>query len=570
MSLPPALALRGHGLLLVRRAVLGWLLLCCGPLAGSPTDRCGGALGELGELQGEGNGPRQHQQVTIVGVVTLVTADALGPGFYLQSTRSDGNPHSSGGLFVLASEGSLHALAPGHRVRVRGRVAELEGRTTLTELELLERCGSAALEPTDVALSDAEEVGHLDGMLVRSTETWTLIDTAQLESSGRVLISAHGRSYAAGHPLGQEPRRHWELSGLAEGLGSWLEAGTVSEHLRLGARVSGLTALVDAGSPPRLLSSSPLGFRAEPTPPAPARSPNTLRVAGLNLHNYFSALGSRGARNELELERQRAKLVSLLQQLDADVLALSELGNQTEDGASSVLGGTSLADLLSALDAASAGQLAYRVSERTDSPRSPLRSAIAYRSGPLQPAGDAWFANHEAFTRAPLVQRFGSTGGDFTIVVVHLKSKLCTGAAEVVGPDGCGAQQRLDEASALLRLLSELPASEAESTLVLGDFNADALEAPLRELRAGGLLDLLGHVPAAERYSYVFEGRASQLDHALGGPALAARLRGAQLWHINADEPALLGYELEHAARAYAPDARRASDHDPLIIDLAQ
>jgi predicted extracellular nuclease len=80
---------------------------------------------------------------------------------------------------------------------------------------------------------------------------------------------------------------------------------------------------------------------------------------------------------------------------------------------------------------------------------------------------------------------------------------------------------------------------------------------------------LFASVPAEERYSYVFEGKAAQLDHALAGPTLAARLRGAYLWHINADEPALLGYELSHPTRAYAPDARRSSDHDPIVVDLA-
>lgn len=528
-------------------------------------------LATIAEVQGiDDESPRLAERVTLEGVITLVTADAEPPGLYLQSAQPDADPLSSEGLFVQTSEESLRGLAPGLAVRARGRVAELAQGTALTELELLEPCGAAPLEPTQVSLSDAEDVAHLESMLVRSAETWTLIDTSQLESTGRVRISAPGRSYGAGHPLGRAPQRHWELSGLAAEVGGWLQAGTVSAHLRLGARVRSLSVLVGGGAPPHLLLASPPEFRAEPTPAAPARPAASLRVAALNLRNYFSELGSRGARTELELERQRSKLVALLQQLDADVLALSELGNESAGDASAVPGGMSLGELLAALRTASAGQLAYRVSERGGSTRSALRSAIAYRSGALQPAGDAWFADDEVFARAPLLQRFESPGGSFTLAVVHLKSKLCGGAAEIVGPDGCGARQRLAEARALLGVLGSLPASEAASVLVLGDFNADALEAPLLELRQGGLLDLLEGLPAAERYSYVFEGRASQLDHALGGPALVARVRGAHIWHINADEPALLGYELEHAARAYAPDARRASDHDPLIIDLAR
>lgn len=553
-------------------APLGCAVLCiclsCGPLGEPAATRCAGLVTEIGALQGTGSSsPRVRERATVEGVVTLVTSAAALPGFFLQSPRADDDPRSSEALFVQASGDWLRALAPGHLVRVRGRVAELDGRTSLSELELLEPCGEAELAPLSVELGDAEEVERWESMVVRSAETWTLIDTTELERSGRVLVSAHGRSYAAGHPLGQAPRAHWALAGLAEALGDWLQAGTVSERLRLGARMTGLSARVEAGSPPLLIPLSPVAFRAPAAPAAPPRPADALRVAALNLDNYFSELGSRGARTQLELERQRAKLVSLLQELDADVLALSELGNPPATGSDAA--GTSLGDLLAALDTAP-GELGYRVSERADHRGTVLRSAIAYRTRQLQPAGEAWFASDEAFTRAPLLQRFDSARGSFTLAVVHLKSKLCNGGAELVGPEGCGAVQRLAEARALLRVLSALPPSEADSALVMGDFNADVLEAPLRELRAGGLLDLLAGLPAADRYSYVFEGRASQLDHALGGPALAGRLRGAHLWHINADEPALLGYELEHATRAYAPDARRSSDHDPLVIDLTR
>jgi predicted extracellular nuclease len=292
-------------------------------------------------------------------------------------------------------------------------------------------------------------------------------------------------------------------------------------------------------------------------------------VAALNLDNYFSELGSRGADSELELERQRAKLASVLQQLDADILALSELGNSTAGNTAARGAPASLTELLDDIAAATPDELAYRVSTSIASPEGTLRSAIAYRGRQLRAAGDSWFASDPAFRRAPLLQRFESAGGSFTLAVVHLKSKVCSGAVELVGPEGCGAEQRLEEARALLRELSALPAAQAEETLVIGDFNSDVLEAPLLELKAGGLLDLFVGLSPAERYSYVFEGEAAQLDHALAGSTLAARLRGAHIWHINADEPALLGYELSHPNRAYTADPRRSSDHDPIVVDLA-
>ena len=45
------------------------------------------------------------------------------------------------------------------------------------------------------------------------------------------------------------------------------------------------------------------------------------------------------------------------------------------------------------------------------------------------------------------------------------------------------------------------------------------------------------------------------------------------MWHINADEPSILDYDMTFKGPAedalYAPDPFRSSDHDPVIIGLA-
>src|SRR5688572_17143376 len=249
MSRVPPAPLAGSQL---RLALLAGALLRCGPLLDPLAVSCGGAALEIGELQGPGNdSPHQRERATVEGIVTRVTPEAEPPGFFLQSARPDGDPLSSEALFVHATEDAL-ALRPGQRVRVRGRVVELDGTTALSELELSEPCGTAQLAPTPAVLGDADDAERWESMLVASAETWTLIDTTQLESADRVLVSAHGRPYGAGHPLGQLPAPHWALAGLGAALGGWLQAGTVSEHLRLGARLRGLSALVRAGSPPLL------------------------------------------------------------------------------------------------------------------------------------------------------------------------------------------------------------------------------------------------------------------------------------------------------------------------------
>ena len=75
-----------------------------------------------------------------------------------------------------------------------------------------------------------------------------------------------------------------------------------------------------------------------------------------------------------------------------------------------------------------------------------------------------------------------------------------------------------------------------------------------------------------EAYGYVFDGQTGYLDHAMGNQGLEALVTSVDYWHINADEPDLIDYEMTFKLPAqdliYAPDAYRSSDHDPVIIGL--
>ena len=77
----------------------------------------------------------------------------------------------------------------------------------------------------------------------------------------------------------------------------------------------------------------------------------------------------------------------------------------------------------------------------------------------------------------------------------------------------------------------------------------------------------------SEAYSYVFSGESGSLDHALASTNLVEKVTGISDWHINADEPRVLDYNEEYQTEQqvidwYAPDAFRASDHDPVIIEI--
>jgi uncharacterized protein len=546
----------------------------CGPLDASRAAECRGSSHEIAEIQGSGvHSPLSGQRVELQGVVSIAPAQVGSQsGFFLESELPGADPRSSDGLFVLWEQRG-GSPARGERLRVLGSVRELNGVTALAEVELLEPCGRAGVSARTVDLSGVEaERGaeRWEGMWIRPHADWTVVDTSALESRGELGISPHGRVYAPGHPLARAATAAsvWTLLGMADTARSWLLAGKLSQHLRLGARASALTAVVLSGSPPTLLATEPVDVHAPPPAPLQPLAPGSVRVAALNLDNYFLRPGTRGASSELELVRQRSKLVAALRQLDADILALSELENTAPAAApSETAPPASLADLISALDATLPSELGYSVSESGSGGSDVIRSALAYRSQRVRPSGPAWSANASEFRRAPLLQSFEAHGRTLTVGVVHLKSKLCSGDAQVVGIEGCGAETRAAEAGALAAALGA--SATAGEVLLIGDFNSDSEETPLLELKRAGFSDLFAGVAAADRYSYVFEGRATQLDHALASATLAAALSNAQIWHIDADEPALFGYGLEHPPAAYHPDERRCSDHDPILVDFA-
>jgi predicted extracellular nuclease len=113
--------------------------------------------------------------------------------------------------------------------------------------------------------------------------------------------------------------------------------------------------------------------------------------------------------------------------------------------------------------------------------------------------------------------------------------------------------QRLAQAGVIADFVRRLAEADPDAGIaVLGDFNDGGESATLARLAEAGLADLALTLPSEERYSYVFEGVAEDLDHVLvndvlrGGAAL-------DIVHVNAE---FLPFE-------------RASDHDPLLVRLS-
>ncbi|MHA5868892.1 DNA degradation protein EddB, partial [Pseudomonas aeruginosa] len=134
---------------------------------------------------------------------------------------------------------------------------------------------------------------------------------------------------------------------------------------------------------------------------------------------------------------------------------------------------------------------------------------------------------------------------------------------------------RARAAQALVDWLAGDPTGAKEpDRLIIGDLNSYAKEDPVNVIRGAGYTDLVARQAGAGKgYSYVFSGQSGYLDHALANASLARQVRGAVEWHINADEPRVLDYNVEFKTprqqdSLYNAEPYRASDHDPVVIGI--
>ena len=180
--------------------------------------------------------------------------------------------------------------------------------------------------------------------------------------------------------------------------------------------------------------------------------------------------------------------------------------------------------------------------------------------------------------RPALAQTFAqnSDGAEVTLVITHLKSKGsdCDDAGDPNTGDGQGNCNltRNGAAAALADWVLSDPTSSGDGdVLLLGDLNAYVAEDPLTTLKGAGLVNLVEAANGADAYSFVFDGQSGALDHALATPGLVPQVAETIEWHINADEPPVLGYDLEFGRNPALFDATspyRSADHDPIIVGL--
>ena len=329
----------------------------------------------------------------------------------------------------------------------------------------------------------------------------------------------------------------------------------------------------------------------------PAPSADQLTVGSLNLQRFFDATrGGEGPTLSPEAFAARLAKASLaIRNLlrTPDVLAVVEV----EDLATL----RALASRISA-DALAAGapDPAYQafLEEGNDPGGIDVGFLVASRVGVLsvvqEGKGATWVdpTTGSAATlndRPPLVltaRRTAPDGTDlvFTVVANHLRSLNDSEADSATGRRVRAKRQA--QAEHLATLLARLQAEAAGVPLLaVGDFNAfeasDGLvdvigtargaPAPADQVVVGRSVDLVepdlvdlcavdALVAPSERYSYVYDGNAQLLDHALASAATLPLVRGVAFARLGADFPETM--------RADAARPERLSDHDGLVVRL--
>lgn len=619
----PTCADRHAGYRLLGAVASALLLASCGK---SHVESPRPALTPIHAVQGDGyKSPFDGQTVTINGVVTgdFQDGDAnetanLG-GFFVQEEVADDDPATSDGIFVYDGEGQTIDVLVGYRVRVEGTVTEFFGETQIKASKVT-RTGIGTIAPTPLEFSGqailnadgrlVADFERFEGMLVQLAESLYVSDLSALERYGEIVLSRRQRLRQFTNfqiPDVDDYLAHQQgnvLSSLRLDDGIAAQNPTPSRFLdtarnfpiRAGdvaTNVIGNIRYSRAGGSDgieafRLVPTSAIKFiDANPRPEKPPETGGSLRVATFNMLNFFTGLDDgepvcgpagdaecRGADSQAEFSRQRAKTVSTLRQLDADIVGVMEVENN---------GGKALASLVDGLNE-SGGGWAYidTGTIATDA----IAVGLIYRSAAVEPAGDFAIldggadARFDAGKNRPsLAQTFRAldSGAMFTVVVNHLKSKGsdCDELGDRNQNDGQGNcnRTRTRAVEALLDWLATDPTGSSDpDVLVIGDLNAYLMEDPVRTLDAAGYVNLLQNDDAAGgHYSYVFDGQAGALDHAFASPALAEQVTGAAAWHINADEAPLFDYNLEFGRSPALFDAAspfRASDHDPLLVGL--
>ena len=584
----------------------------------------------IADIQGTTDtSPMVGRTVTTTGVVTAAYPKGGFNGLYIQTPGSGGvaktPTDASDGIFVHSAK-AASAYTTGQCVVVSGEVSEFNGLTEINGTSVTETKGCADVKPVKLAAlprTDAQREAY-ESMLVEPQGTYTISNNYQLNQFGTVGLAFGTEPLYQGTEVarpGEDAKKvedenrarsinlddgaSWNYQTNDEAKNSPLPYLSQDTPMRTGSHV-GFTrpVIMDYRFGWNFQPTGMVSGAQSPNSPItttndrPAKAPSfdsDLKLASFNVLNYFTDLGKdedgckaytdrtgtpvtanfctvRGAYTQEAFHDQQAKIVTAINGLDADVVALMEVENsasitylpgQPRDKA--------LAHLVDELNKAAGSQVWGYVASPTVVPphEDVIRTAFIYRLDSVRPEGPSLILMDDAYANArqPLAQKFVAKDvrGSFVAVANHFKSK---GSGEDDGTgQGKSNPSRIAQAQALLDWSAKEFADEP--VFLLGDFNAYGMEDPVMKIKDAGYTEVVEQLaPGASTFQY--GGRLGSLDHIFANAAAMRMVHGAGVWDINADESIAMQYSRRNynVTDFHTSGPWAASDHDPALVGI--
>ena len=587
----------------------------------------------------------EGQTVTLTGVVVGDYQDGSGAdgdldGFYIQDPTGDGNAATSDGIFIYTGPGSSLDVTRGDTVTVTGTVEEFFGQTQIdvqsgsvsidsSGFDISTLMTTVDLSTTSWAIDDDGDfiidLEAYEGMLVDfAGSILTVTETRNLDDFSEFRVSGAGRSEQFSQFASDLNSTAYEaylqsvastnfliddgLNGTGTSPLIWPDGSfDPSDVFRLGSTFTDVFGVmgygfdnfrlraIDQDDDGQLGDEFTFDPAGNPRPTGPVGEAGALKVASVNVENFFITLGERGASTQAEYDRQLEKIVTGLQEIDADILGLVEIENNFANGGS-------LKALVDALNAeAGAGTWDYVDPGVNQIGTDQIAQGFIYKTATVGLAQGTSLAilddsdlaglgitdlgdrgavfDGVSTSRNPIAATFTelATGHSFTATVNHFKSKGSGGAtgANRDQNDGQAAynEVRTISSEALAAWLATNPTGAMDADyMILGDLNSYAAEDPITALEAAGYTDLADIYSALGASSFVFDGMTGTLDYTLANGALLSQTVGFDIWNGNADEPEALEYFQDliddFPGLFDASNPWRFSDHDVVVASL--
>ncbi len=527
------------------------------------------------EIQGNSSASSYvGQQLKTSGVVTAVFAASgkIG-GFFMQDELGDNDATTSDGIFV-ATTSTIPVV--GSKVQVTGTVAEYNGRTQLSSISAVQVVGTNYTLPIKKVvfpegISNWETV---EGMVLDFDQTLYVSNNYDLRRYGQLSLTPK-RNYIPTNQFILDSDKYEAL--VQENSYKLIldDASTTSYPSpipfldangtrRTGERINNLQAVVDYQTNKYVVYpiQSPV-FYGNPRPIThDGIGDYNLKVCGLNVEYYLVDNWGQGygADDEAQFLRQRTKLLAALLAIDAHIYGLCEVQQ----------GQLALQDIVNGLNELTGSAKYSFINDGGTSTSTYTKVGYIYNNQVVATVGDLRNLNSPSPYNRKKAQAFKLLSNNEKVIISlnHFKAKNCSGATDVnldMG-EGCFNADRVAEANAVLSFLETAKSYYSDNdVLIIGDLNSYAKEMPILKLINAGYTNELLRWQADTAYSYMYNGEAGYLDHALSSPTLTSQVTGATVFHINADELNMFEYQ---NASTYQANMYRCSDHDPVIVGL--